>query len=96
VARIEVSVQDLDALSQAYRQAAAGIDAHLAQLTSQASPLRDSWIGSASSSFQAAASEVESTGRGLCLALEQMATLLASASQAYSSEESSVSSAFRP
>jgi WXG100 family type VII secretion target len=92
--KFEVSVEELVALSAAYREIAMKIETDLAALTGRAAPLRDGWIGSSSISFQATAHDIEAARGELCSALERMATLLASASHAYSSVEENLRQAF--
>lgn len=94
MAQYEITPEELTVLSHRYKVTAAEIEATLRALTLQTARLRNDWIGSASTSFQATAHDVGAAGNELCTALARMADLLASASQAYTSEEQNVRNAF--
>ena len=94
MSKYEVSPEELTALSSAYQEVAANIEADLHALTIRTAPLREGWIGSKSISFQVAANDIESSRRELHAALERMANLLRQAGEAYHSVEENVRNAF--
>jgi WXG100 family type VII secretion target len=94
MAKLNLSADQLRAMSSAYRQEADELRVRMVRLARRTDPLRDDWVGSASATFQTLGQSVESHQAQLVATLEDMAAALASAAAAYESADANISSAF--
>jgi len=94
MAKLNIEPNQLRALSHAYKQEADELRNRSYRLAAQTAPLLHDWVGSASSSFQTLTHNVDSRQRELISTLEKMAQILASAADAFDSEDQNISSAF--
>lgn len=91
----QVTPEVLAQVSTQLTSGAQNIDQILNSLRAQVSPIRDTWKGSAQTSFEALWTEWQTSAKNLHEALNGIARLTGQASQSYAETEQQIAGAFR-